>query len=404
VFNFKQVGNSFVYIVSDLLVKALPFFLIPIITRYLSVEEYGEVALAQTLIEVCTIALIFGSHHYYRYEFFKGNLNKEHLFFVPIRVAFFNFIFIFLFTLLLFFISGSSKFWYLLLPFAALFQTVISLFICKFQTIEKPIAVGLTNFSQAFIAFIFTVLLLSIGLGIDGRVFAIIFTPVLIGSLALGYTLYQSDLKQFRASFPLFKRGMKFGAKAFPSSISWWLRSGMDRVLLQYMVGVAAVGVFSIAVQFSLVITVIAGAINNAIMPSIFKNVNDKKYILVFKMIVSAVAIVTLFACCLILVSPILIDVILPNEYQMVGDFFTPLIIASILHASFLFLSNILVAENMVAKLSAISIFSAIFHLIISVFMINLFGLKGLVWSGVISYGFSAILLMSVCIRSQFTK
>lgn len=394
--NLKQFGNTLIYIGSDLLVKALPFFLIPIITRYLSVEEYGEVSLALTFIEICTIVLIFGSHHYYRYEFFKGDKNKEQLLFVPIRIALFNFIIIYLFILSLFFISDTAKLWYLFVPIAALFQSVISLYICKFQTIEKPIAVGSVNFSQAIVAFAFTVLVLSLGFGVDGRLGVVILTPILIGILGLVFTLRTASMQDVKISKKYFKSAFKFGSKAFPSSVSWWLRSGMDRVLLLYMVGTVSVGVFSIAVQFSLIITVISGAINNSIMPSIFRNVNNKLFGAVFKSILVATALITLVGVCLILISPILIDVVLPIEYRVVGDYFTPLIIGAMLHAFFLFSSNVFVAESMVAKLSAISILSSIFHLLISIFMIYSFGLKGVVWSGVISYAVSVLILIFV--------
>lgn len=399
--NSKQFVNSLIYIGSDLLVKALPFLLIPIITRYLSVVEYGEVSLAQTYIEICTITLIFGSHHYYRYEFFKGDYNKEELFFVPMRIALFNFTIIFVFILLLFILNDKAKLWYLSVPLVALFQSVTSLYLCKFQTIEKPIAVGLVNFSQAAVAFLLTVLLLSLGLGVDGRLGAIIVTPILIGGLGIAFTLRNSNIQKLKASSSHFKSGLKFGSKAFLSSVSWWLRSGMDRVLLQYMVGATAVGVFSIAFQFSLIITVISGAINNSIMPTLFRNVNKGQYSSVLKLILLATLIVAFIGLCLILVAPVLIDVVLPAEYRVVGDYFIPLIIGAVLHAFFLFSSNVLVAESMIGKLSAISIFSSLFHLVISIIMIYSFGLKGVVWSGVISYAVSAVVLIIVYYHSR---
>ncbi|MEZ9357192.1 oligosaccharide flippase family protein [Vibrio breoganii] len=403
-FNLKQVGNSFIYVLSDVFVKALPFFLIPIITRYLTVEEYGEVSLAQTCIEVFTIVFVFGTHHYYRYEFFKGSVNKELLFLVPIIVSLCIFFLVFLLVFLVTLFLDEVFWWYLLVPVAALFQSLISLFICKFQTIEKPFAVGFTNLSLAILSFVFTVLFLFNGLGVDGRLFVVLFTPILIGGLCVIYIFRKYELEKLYESRFYFKEGIKFGSKAFPSSISWWLRSGMDRILLQYMIGLSAVGVFSIAVQFSLVITVIASAINNAVMPSIFRSVNSQQYKIVFKMIVFSVAIVTLFALLLVLVSPVLIKFVLPEQYQLVGDYFIPLIIASVLHACFLFTSNVLVAEKKVAKLSTISLLSSLSHLMISIVMIKYYGLDGLVWSGVISYGISVIVLLSSCIRARAIK
>ncbi|MCV5446120.1 oligosaccharide flippase family protein, partial [Escherichia coli] len=42
--------NSSIYLAANILNAAIPFILIPILTRYLTIEEYGQIAMFQMLI------------------------------------------------------------------------------------------------------------------------------------------------------------------------------------------------------------------------------------------------------------------------------------------------------------------------------------------------------------------
>ena len=44
------LAGSAVYLFSNILNAAIPFALLPVLTRYLTPEEYGEVAMFQTLL------------------------------------------------------------------------------------------------------------------------------------------------------------------------------------------------------------------------------------------------------------------------------------------------------------------------------------------------------------------
>ncbi|PLW81732.1 hypothetical protein CWI75_13320 [Kineobactrum sediminis] len=50
VFRSSLVSGSMVYIIANILSASIPFALLPILTRYLRPEEYGEVAMFQMLL------------------------------------------------------------------------------------------------------------------------------------------------------------------------------------------------------------------------------------------------------------------------------------------------------------------------------------------------------------------
>src|SRR5665647_3786682 len=50
VINNSLLSGSAVYLFSNILAAAIPFALLPVLTRYLTTAEYGQVAIFQTLL------------------------------------------------------------------------------------------------------------------------------------------------------------------------------------------------------------------------------------------------------------------------------------------------------------------------------------------------------------------
>ncbi|HBD1119393.1 TPA: hypothetical protein KHA37_005120, partial [Escherichia coli] len=66
-----QNRNVVIYLISDLLAKALPFSFIPVLTKYLTPEQYGNIALFNIGVEIFLIIIIMGGSSYYKIEYPK---------------------------------------------------------------------------------------------------------------------------------------------------------------------------------------------------------------------------------------------------------------------------------------------------------------------------------------------
>lgn len=80
----KIKGNSFlagsaVYLVSNIVNAAIPFALLPVMTRYLSPEEYGQVAMFQTLLGALAAFIGLSLHGAAGRKFYDGNLEGNDL-------------------------------------------------------------------------------------------------------------------------------------------------------------------------------------------------------------------------------------------------------------------------------------------------------------------------------------
>ena len=385
--------NAIIYVVTDVLVKALPFFLIPIVTRYLSVEQYGNISLILSTIEILTILIICGTQSFYRYCYFNDKYDNKQVFISSILISLLIFSIFFIVSIFVF--DG----WLKILPLVSFFQAVISITICHYQLSEKPIKIGMINISLALISFATTICFLFFGLGFNGRLLSVIICPIIVGVVCL--YLFKDNLNIKIIDFSIVKKSFIFGIKSLPSSLSWWLRSGSDRFIVQYFLGGIYVGYFSLSVQVSLIFSVVSIAINNSFSPKILQYTNERSPKEVCSIIFKAFSIIIVIGFLIYIMMPVFFT-ILPNKFLVSKEYVLPLLLGIGMHGLFLISSNIFIARNNPGFLSLISIFSAVIHVIFSILASKFIGLNGVVWSGFISYIISITVLIIFLKKDYF--
>ncbi|MEX9851024.1 MULTISPECIES: oligosaccharide flippase family protein [Providencia] len=397
----KVAKNTIIYIIGDIVTKSIPFLLLPIVTHYLTLEEYGQVSFYLTIIEILTIFVIMGGQNYYRYIFFSTE-NRNGIIFIPFFLSSIFFL-IFQIPLFLYDVFIESIGSYVFLPTVAFGQSICALIICKFQMEENPIGVTTINISLAIVSFISTIILLLNGFGLEGRTISIIITPVLIGCI-LTIILLKKEHYSFTIIQNHFYNSLSFGAKSLMTSLSWWLRSGMDRVIIQQILGASILGLYAIAIQLSMVISVVSLAFNVSIMPKIFSLVREKKKKVLLKLILSSTLIIILFSTIFIILAPYLIGYILPPQYSNSVILLTPIVCGIVLHFIFLSLCNIVTAMGKPGTLSVITIAGSFIHILLSYTLAKNIGINGIIWSSTISYLISIILMILIFFNKTSIK
>ncbi|MBH0027521.1 oligosaccharide flippase family protein [Pseudoalteromonas sp. SWN29] len=392
--NKKMSLNTLLYIMCDVLVKGIPFLLMPVVARFLTVEEYGQVAIFQTSIEVCVILTILGSHQYYRYEYFKGKVYKGELFLLVIIISFFTFLLIQSILIIFYLLElFSLSPWYLIIPSTAFFQSIISLYICKYQNEEKPFPIARIVAINSFVTLILSIALLVFGFGVESRYIAIFFATFLVGIFGL-YKIYKSfSVDLLKGACVNLKSCFYFGVKSLPTSLSWWFRTGFDRLALLNILGAFSVGTYAVTIQFSLILTVIGGAVNNSVMPTIFKNVDSNNKKANRKIFLYALSFLLISLCILDFFLPVVIEHILPQSYHDSIGFLDIALMCALFNLVFLIGSNFLVANGFAGMLSFISIVCSGIHAALVILLIDDLGVLGVFYSGIISYGVGIVAL-----------
>jgi O-antigen/teichoic acid export membrane protein len=275
--------KSFIYTISNISLAAIPFFLLPILTRYLSPEEYGHIAMFNLLIAIFIIFISLNSQSAIMVNFFRrdefniSNYIGNALILVIISIIC-TFILVFSFKNYISYYSNLSYSFVLLAFFAAIFNTVIQIFLSVLQSEKKALIYSAVKFLQALIdASLSLVLIIVFLLSFQGRLYGVSISFLIIGIMGIIYLIknryinltlnlkYQIDL-------------LKYGFPLIPHAIGGIIISMIDRILITNLIDIYNTGIYMVAVQIGLIFAVFVDAINKAYAPWMMEHLVDIKF------------------------------------------------------------------------------------------------------------------------------
>jgi O-antigen/teichoic acid export membrane protein len=394
--------NVIVYLLSDVLVKGIPFLLIPIYTLYLTPTQFGNISIFNIIVEVMIIFVVMGGNSYYRVQFFKiensnsllGAVVSNFVYTIPLALL--------LMIIFMFFDLNPSKhetYWLFIGFVIAISQSVILLAVACFQCKGKALYVGTINIVSAIVSGLVTVGLLMSGYEEESRYIAYFIASFIV--MFLSIYMYKSTEKQWpeiakEHSIP----AIKFGLGVLPHALSWWARTGMDRLIIAKFVSIHQVGLYSIAAQLSLVVIVLSNAVNQAFTPKIMKMLTENRFkktlTFCFHVILGYLIICILIA----LLAPLIFKLFIDNKFIDAQVLLPMMCAVAFFQAVVTLFSNFLYFFKRVKLLSAVTFFSSLLHVFIAFAAVHSYGVNGVILSSVVTYIMSAILIVGLSIQS----
>jgi len=271
------LGNSIV---------TLSFFIsFPIFTRVFSQSEYGIVSIIGITISLLSsIALVGFPQAAVRFYSTKNGEKIKYNSTLVIGVILTSSVAILLFLFLSFFLSSFVDRYMINLIrfsiFAVLFSNIASIFLAFARSSQKTKLFNILNILKTYIPLFFSLLLiLGFHMGVFGR-----FLGMVIGLILVCFIFYFIFKRNFGISISkdkfsksLWKEMFLYGyAFSFSAILSVLLTSG-DRYVIQYYLGSAQVGIYSVGYQLPAQIQMlIVGPLNLAIFPIVMEIWNKK--------------------------------------------------------------------------------------------------------------------------------
>lgn len=376
-----QNKNILIYLGSDLLSKALPFLFIPIFTAYLTPEQYGNISLFNIAVEICVIVIIMGGNSYYKMEYLS--------FINPLTVLYnviFNISYIFLLFLMIVLplsICINSVFLIHILPvigLCAYLQSVMYVFISYFQCKENAVLVGCINLIFSVLNSILMVYLLidtdmrelarywSYGLALFLSIVIIVFFLTKKNSQKLDWSINRSLLK--------------FGLEVMPHSLSWWARSGMDRLLIGWFLNVSMVGIYSLAMQITSLLPLLCNAVNQAFIPTIVRELNSKSIKKVKNLLIRSTFFIVGVCILTALLVPYFLMYFIDGRYYEAIKYIPYMMAAFSFQACTVMYGNVLYFYKELKYLSTITFSTSIIHIFSVIFLLTYYpslGIYGLI-------------------------
>jgi O-antigen/teichoic acid export membrane protein len=276
--NNSLLSGSAVYLLSNILAAAIPFALLPILTRYLTPAEYGVVAIYQTLLiglgafigisaqGIASVKYCDGLLSKTEFKYFIGNC---FLVLIVTNVMAYLFIFIFKGKLSEWLMLETQ--WLLLSVFVSCSSFVTIIRMSQWQIRKQAKQYGVYLVSQSLINMLLSLLLVVyLRQGAEGRLWILSIMPILYAVIAL-YLLFKDDLLGFAWRPNYFIEILTFGIPLIPHSVGYFLLSSVDRLVISDELGLTQVGVYMVAVQLVSVMGLVFDAFNNAYVPWLFE-------------------------------------------------------------------------------------------------------------------------------------
>jgi len=282
----KVLENSFFYIFSSLLVKAIGFLLLPIYTMFLTPNDYGVINLVNGFIQVANFIVAFSlySAAIRFYADYKDNKEKLKNFYGTIitfilisGVIFFGIALIFKELVITWFFEGISFYPIILITLMSLMfvslHRIHQSILQGMQQGKKLTKINITIFGITVLLNLFFIVVLK--LGAVGFLMAQLIANI-------GYFIFMLlDLKKnelfvLKIDLNILREALKYSIPLMPHNLSTRIASLASRIFINKSSTLALVGLYSIGMQFGMLIDTIQSAVNKAFQPWFFEMMNKK--------------------------------------------------------------------------------------------------------------------------------
>lgn len=272
--------NAGIYTLTSILNSAIPFFLMPVLTRYMSPNDYGIVAMFAVLLAFVSPFTGLSIHgaivrQYYEKENIDLPVYITNCLLILICSSGLVFILFYLFAEPISKISSFPKrwLWTVVVVSVAQFITLINLSLWQVQL--KSRTYGSYQIAQTILNVGLSVwFVVGLGMAWQGRIQAQVLTMLAFGCFGV-FLLYRGGWIKFVFSKAYINNALKFGVPLIPHALGGVMMTMTDRFFITNMVGLSATGLYSVGYQIGMIIGIIENSFNQAYVPWLFERLKQ---------------------------------------------------------------------------------------------------------------------------------
>ncbi len=379
----KLLKTFSTYTFSSILSNAIPFFLIPILTRFLTPQDYGVVSMFGLTLNIFSIFVMLGLPGAVQREYYDEKINiKRYLFNVFIIFTASALTIIVLIILFNDFFSKVTQLNIILLC-TALFLSYISsytstyliLLRAKMQARKYATIQISQSILNALLSIIFVVFL---KMNWQGRICAQLLATVLIGIPTMFY-LY-TRWAEPKIDFEYIKRALIFGIPLVFHNIGGLLITASDRFLITNMVSIDKTGLYTVGYQLASVIGILATSFNFAYAPWLYDKLNlnnEKVKVMIVKLTYLYFGLITLGGTMYSLTVTSFLDVIVGKRFSDARVVIFWLVLGQVGQGLYYMVTNYIFYARKTHYLAVLTFLTGIFNFVVSYLLIKVVGYQG---------------------------
>ena len=362
--------------------------LLPILTRYMTPQEYGRVAMFQVLLSMLGAFVGLNIVGAAGRKYYDDNMNSiENKYFIASCLQIIVWSGICVFALIFFMrdylasLLGLETGWILWTVLASAFVCVTQLRLGQWQVRKNARNYGLMQtFQSGTIVFLSLLLVVVCKEGVLGRIVSQIIGVGVAAMFSL-YFLKKDDLFAFFVWNPRYVReALAFGIPLIPHVAGGFLLMSIDRLIINAELGLADAGIYAVAAQLTMVMMLVFDAINKAYVPWLFEKLKlgrpeDKLQIVRYTYAWFG-AIILCVVLAFLLGKPI-ITIIAGDQYSSAGELVGWLALGQGFVGMYLMVTNYIFYSKRTGLLSLVTIISSLLNVFLLFTFIRIFSLKG---------------------------
>lgn len=376
-----------IYAVGDVIARAVPFILLPVLTRFLTPQDYGVLAIFMAIFSVVQIIISMGAGEAIIRAYFDIGKSK---FSFPKYV--FNGVFmIFLMAVVISFFWWVGKPYFLkTIPVPFKYQLAIPLL--SFFTIVYMIVFKMWIFmKKSWLFTIFNSVNISLELGVavflivvmgfnwQGRVWGIVVSRLILFIIAI-YVLLKYNF--LRVSFNKVYIGniLSFGFPVVLHSLGFAVIAAIDRFFIEKFVNISSAGIYSASYSICSIIGFISGSFNLAWAPIFYEKLKDLSAISKIKLVKFTYlyfALVILAVILFIKFIPGILHILVGSKFQGVSAFIPWLALGFSFHSMYVMVVNYVFYAKETKILSKIAFITVILSFVSNYILIKINGAIG---------------------------
>lgn len=386
----KPTKASLWFVISNVMLKGISFITLPIFSRLLTTSEYGVVSVYQSwvsTVSILTTLTVWGGGFNVGMVKYEGRQKQLISAFQGLATT----LTILCFVLILNFIPNLSAWLGISEP----------LIVLMFMEILVQIPFNIWSTEQRYkfeykklilVTIAISVLnpclgILAVSNTVKYRAEARILSNFLIQAV-IGIVLFIHNQKNGRVYFnrEIWKFGFGFNIVLIPHYLSSQILNQADRIMINSMCGSGEAGIYSVAYNFAMLLSLVTNGINSSLTPHIYQCLKEKRTKKLSKQTTGVIFLVALMTAGLICVTPDMFYFLLPESYYPALKVIPPVAVG----AFFLFLYPMFGSiefyyeENKYVTLS--SVLGAGLNVILNYIFISIFGYIAAAYTTLICY------------------
>lgn len=381
----ELMKSASIYTGSNILTSAIPFLLLPILTRVLSPADYGIVAMFGIMVSIFAAFTGLNTHGAISIRFFE----QERIY-LPQYVASCLLILLlstsvvllctYLFKGVLASLSSVPEEWLMIAVLVAAMQFVVLVRLSLWQVSKQAWKYGAMQVGQSGLNSGLSLwFILVVGLAWEGRTLAIVIASPIV--LIIAFTsLWRDGLIRSSINLKYIKDALRFGVPLIPHTLGALLIAAIDRIMVTNLLDVSQTGVFTVALQIGMVLSLLTGAFNQAYAPWLFKHLKSRdgaqkiqivRYTYLYFVVVGCIALT------LGQLAPVILSVLVGKDFRAGASIVITVAAGFAFGGMYYMVTNYIFFAGATARLAFITLTSGVINVVITYLLISKHGLAG---------------------------